>query len=58
MSGLLSSYDGHLRNLQEDWQGNMDAARGEVGNPASLSSCYRAIGIPINFQEVLGIVTF
>ena len=27
MSGLLSSYEGHLRNLLEAWQGNTDASR-------------------------------
>ena len=31
-SGLLSSYEGHLRNLLEAWQGNMDASRGEAGD--------------------------
>ena len=25
-SGLLSSYEGHLGNLHEDWQGNRDAS--------------------------------
>ena len=25
-SGLLSSYEGHLRNLFEAWQGNRDAS--------------------------------
>ena len=27
-SGLLSSYDGHLRNLNYAWQDNMDASGG------------------------------
>ena len=31
-------------------QGNTDASRGEAGDPGSLSSCHRDIGIPINFQ--------
>ena len=57
-SGLLSSYKGHLRNLLQGWQGNTDASRGKVGNPVSLSSCHSDIGIPINFQEESGIVTF
>ena len=57
-SGLLSSYEGHLRNLLEAWQGNTDASRGETGDPGSLSSCHSDIGIPINFQEEPGIVTF
>ena len=56
MSGVLSSYEGHLRNLLETWQVNMDASRSEAGNPGSVSSCYSDIGIPINFQEESGIV--
>ena len=36
-SGLLSSYDGQLRNLLEAWQGNMDTSRGEAGDRGSLS---------------------
>ena len=28
----------------------MEASRGEAGDPCSLSSCHRDIGIPINFQ--------
>ena len=57
-SGLLSSYEGHLRNLLEAWQGNRDASQCEAGDPGSLSSCPRDVGIPINFQEESGIVTF
>ena len=58
MSGLLSSYKGQLHNLSEAWKGNTDASRGEVGNQGSLSSCHSDIGIPINFQQESGIVTF
>ena len=58
MSGLLSSYGGHLKNLLEGCLCNRDASRGEVGDPGSLSSCHRDIGIPINLQEELGIITF
>ena len=50
-SGLMSSYDGHLRNLNTVWHDNIDASGGEVGDQASLSSFHRDIGIPINFQE-------
>ena len=57
-SGLLSSYDGHLRNLNFAFQYNADASGGQVGNQASLSSFHRDIGIPINFQEESGLVTF
>ena len=57
-SGLLSSYEGHLRNLLKDWKGNRDASRGEAGDQVSLFSCHRDIGIPIRFHEVSGIVTF
>ena len=58
MSRLLSSYQGPFMNLLEAWQGNADATRGEVGDPGSLSSCHSDIGIPINFQQESGIVTF
>ena len=58
MSGLLSSYQGHLRNLLEAWQGNTDASLDEAGNRESLSSCHSYIGIPINFQEKSGLITF
>ena len=50
-SGLLSSYDGHLRNLNQAWQDNTDTSGGEVGVQVSLSSFHRDIGIPINFKE-------
>ena len=57
-SGLLSSYDGNLRNLNKARKGNTDASGGEVGNQASLSSFQKYLGIPINFQEESGHVTF
>ena len=57
-SELLSSYEGHLRNLHEAWQGNTDTSQGEVGDPGSLSCCHSDIGIPINFQQESGIITF
>ena len=56
-SGLLSSYDGHLRTLNSAWQDNSDASRGEAGDQASLSSCHSDIGIPIHFQQESGIIT-
>ena len=55
---LLSSYEGHLRNLFEAWQANINAPRGEAGDPGSLSSCLSDIGIPIHVQEELGMATF
>ena len=58
MSGLLSRYEGHLRNLLEPWQGNTDASRSEAGDPGSISSCHSDIGITINFQEVSVIVIY
>ena len=57
-SGRLSSYDGHLRNLNETWQDNTDASGGEAGDQGSLSSWNSDIGIPIHFQKESGIVTF
>ena len=32
MSGLLSSYEGNLRNIHEAWQGNTEASRGKAGD--------------------------
>ena len=57
-SELLSSYDGHLRNLNSAWQNNTNASGGECGDQVSLSTFHSDIGIPINFQEESGIVTF
>ena len=56
--GLLSRYEGHLRNLLEAWQGNTDTYRGEAGDPESFSSFHSNIGIPINIQEESGIINF
>ena len=57
-SGLLSSYDGHLRNLNKARQDTTDSSGGEVGDQTSLSSFHRDIGIPINFLEESGLGTF
>ena len=57
-SGLLSSYEGHLRNLNLAWQDNTDTSGGEVGDQVSFSSFHRDIGIPISFQEESSLVTF
>ena len=57
-SGLLSSYEGHLSYQHKAWQGHMDASRGEAGDRGSHSSFHSDIGIPINFQQESGIVTF
>ena len=57
-SGLLSGCEGHLRILREAWQGNRDTSRGEVGDPGSFFSCHRDIGVPLNFQEESGIISF
>ena len=57
-SGLLSSYDGHLGKLNYAWQGNTDASGGDLGGQASLIIWQIYIGIPINFHEESGIVTF
>ena len=57
-SGLLSHYDGHLRNLNYAWQDNTDACGVEAGDQASLSSFHSDILILINFQEESGLITF
>ena len=57
-SGLLSSYDAHLRKLNYAWQENTDASAGEPLGQASLISWQSYISIPINFHEESGIVTF
>ena len=57
-SGHLSSYDGHLRNLNYAWKDNTDASGGEAGDRGSLSSRNGEIVIPIHFQKESGIVTF
>ena len=50
-SVLLCSYEGHLRNLLEAWQGNRDTSRGEAADPVSLSSCQNDIGILVIFKK-------
>ena len=57
-SGLLSCYDGHLGKLNYAWQENTDASGGEPEGQASLFIWHSYIGIPINFHEESGIVTF
>ena len=57
-SGLLSSYDGHLGKLNSAWQENTYASGSESAGQASLISWHSYIGIPINFYEESGIVTF
>ena len=57
-SGLLSSYDGQLRNLNQAGQDNTDASGGEAGDQGSLSSWNSDIGINIHFQKESGIVSF
>ena len=49
-SGLVSSYDGHLRKLKYAWQENTDASGCEPGGQASLIIWHSYIGIPINFN--------
>ena len=58
MSGLLSSYDGHLVKLNYAWQENTDTSEGELVGQASVISWHSYIGIPINFHEESGIVPF
>ena len=55
MSGHLSSYEGHLRNLNYAWKDNTDASGGEAGDRGSFSSLNSDNGIPIHFQKESGI---
>ena len=57
-SGLLSCYDGHLGKINYAWQENTDTSVCEPGGQASIISWHSYIGIPINFHEASGIVTF
>ena len=57
-SGHLSRYEGHLGKLNEAWTANTDASGCESGGQAPLIHWYSYIGIPINFHEVSGMVTF
>ena len=57
-SVLLFCYDGHLGKLNYAWQENTNASRVEPGGQASLISWHSYIGIPINFHEESGLVTF
>ena len=57
-SGLRSSYDGDFAKLNYAWQENTDASGCEPGGQASLIICNSYIGIPVNFHEESGIVTF
>ena len=57
-AGLLSSYDGQLGKLNYAWQEKTYTSGGEPGGQSSLISWHSYIGIPINFHEESGIVTF
>ena len=46
------------RNLQEAWQGNMDAFRIEARDQVSLSCCHSDIRFLINFQKESVNITF
>ena len=52
MSGLLSSYNGHLRSLNYALQANTNTSGGEAEDRSSLSSCNSDILISIHFQRV------
>ena len=45
MSGHLSSYEGHLGNLHEAWQGNTDTSQGE-GMSESLLETLGKVLVP------------
>ena len=51
-------YDGHLGKLNYAWHENTYTSVGEPGGQASLMIWHSYIGIPINFHQESGIVTF
>ena len=51
-------YQGHLRNVNNAWQDNTDDSGTLVGVQVSFSTSHSDIGIPINFHEESGIITF
>ena len=57
-SGLLSSYDGSFGKLNYARQESTDASGDEPRGQVSLICCHIYIGIPVNFHEESGIVTF
>ena len=57
-SGLLSRYDGHLRQLNYAWQESTEPSGGDPGGQESLISWHNYIGIPINSHQESVIVTF
>ena len=50
-SGLLSCYDGQLRNLNYAWQDNTDTYGGETRDRGSLSIGHSDIGLLFIFQK-------
>ena len=54
----LSRYEGQLRNVNKAWQDNTDASGGQGGDQAFFYTWHSATGIPINFEEESGFVTF
>ena len=44
--------------ILESGQGNRDASRGESVDTVSLACFHSDIGIPMNFQEESGILSF
>ena len=50
-SGLLSSNDGHFRNLKEAWQDNTDASGGEVGTKRPFLVSRKILGFLSIFKK-------
>ena len=55
-SGHLSRYEGHIRNVNSEWQLNTDASGSSVGVQVSFSICHSDIGIPNYIKKLSGIV--
>ena len=50
-SGLLCSYEGHLRNLNKAWQDNKDASGGEVGTKGPFLVSKKILGFLSIFKK-------
>ena len=57
-TGLLSSYEGKLRNLHEAWQGNKDDSRGEAENEEPFQVAKVILELLSIFNKTLASLSF